>query len=258
MTKQLDWLKEHEKITGKKYGKTLPFYENKKQLENIEKFIPKKCKKICDLGCGSGIVGSYIKYKRPKTSLIFVDANKKQLSGIKERYSQKICVDLLKYSPKNKFDCVVSRLVNHYFEKKDQLKILKKVKNILNKKGTYFCIIPLAKNFDEQKGINKFFFKLERMITKDKAIKRHILTKKEIRKLSNKAGFKKTIIHKNSNIEHTMQQFYKKFKLNKKQIKEFNYFIKNLTKLERKRLHLKKKGNKFLISYPSYVVEMRK
>ena len=260
MNKQIIWLKAHEKITGKEYGKSLPFYENRKQLEFIESFIPKKCKTLCDLGCGSGIVGLFIKRKRPNIQVTFIDANPKQLEAIPPEKGEIIQKDLLKYKPNKKFDCVVSRLVNHYFEKKDQKRVIKKVYDLLSVNGVYICVTPLADKLEDQKAINEFFYKLEKMVVGEKAIQRYILRKDEIKDLCFEVGFKSVKIYQNSclKIKHFIDDFSKKFKLTAVQIRTLTRFLENLPSNIKSYFGLKKVNNRLKINYPLYLVIAKK
>ena len=158
MAKQIDWLKKHEITTGKNYGKNIPnFYYNKKYLNYILNFIPKKAIEICDLGCGSGIVGKHIKDNKKNVKLTFIDANPKQLKGITKDYGKIKEGNLLNLNINQKFDCIITRLVNHYFSKKQQSKVINKIYELLNDKGIYISALPLAKSQEDQKAINKMF-----------------------------------------------------------------------------------------------------
>lgn len=123
-------------------------------LQKICSFVPRNAAAICDLGCGYGTLGSYISKCRPSSEVTFVDVNPVALATI--RTGKVVCSDLFEYLPDFLFDCVVTRLVAHYFPFEKQIDFVKKVSALLRVNGTCVIIAPYITNVDDQEKAMDF------------------------------------------------------------------------------------------------------
>lgn len=108
-----------------------------KKIKYIEKFFNFKNKKVLESNCGSGILINYLKRKSSETT------------GLDDKFYQNYVKknghhffssmnDIIK--EKKKFDVILS--LSEFEHKYDPISFLKKIKKILNKKGSLIIRIP--------------------------------------------------------------------------------------------------------------------
>lgn len=226
---QISWTRAHEVTAGEDYGDSLDFYRDIKFLDYIFEQVPQGIDSLCDAGSGSGIVGIHIK-KRLKSlgriiDLTCVDVNPAQLEGIEAElektgltgeYMESHEVSFLDWITTKRFDCVVSRLLNHYFVKEQQQAVVNKAYELLNDGGVYVNAVPLIADGKIQSSIHGMFEILEGFIAGDNAIKRYFITIGEVPTVLQKAGFSSFEIFDNYadfRIRHTFADFQDKFAL---------------------------------------------
>lgn len=131
------------------------------EIKNILKYIPDKCNKIVDLGCGNGF--STIEFAKQKNSDFtgidyaenMIEQANKALKKNQRRLKGKvnfITGDILDLSflPADKFDAVITdRCLINLVSLSDQKKAIGQIEKILKKKGKYIMCE------DTQAGLNK-------------------------------------------------------------------------------------------------------
>ena len=183
------------------------------EFEELKKYM-KGGEKILDLGCGNGRLfelfsapsgrdlasgGKNIKYTGVDTSVEFI-------KKAKEKYGDYfVVVDAFNLPfPDNSFDSIWAIAFFHHIPSKHlRLKILKEIKRVLKKDGKiiatcwnfyqlHYLRILLKFTFRKLLGLNRLDFKDVLLSPKKLKIQRyyHAFTKKELKKLFQKAGFK--------------------------------------------------------------------
>jgi len=192
---------------------------------------------VCDLGSGQGFLGICASYRFSDLKVTFVDIDKNALDKIPSFIGERVCADILNYSPKKLFDATFSRAVLHCFNKEDNFKVIKKAIDITNPKGIVIFSLLFAFDYNQQRVINNFYNFLS-LVLKTPSIDRHILTLNELGLISN--SFKKNFsIYRssNNNIEFNHLNISKRFNLKKsesvqiesylqKEYKKFSHFFK--------------------------------
>ncbi|MBT3582265.1 methyltransferase domain-containing protein [Candidatus Woesearchaeota archaeon] len=210
------------------------FFKDQEHLLNyILNEIPSNVNNICEIGCGTGIVGRYIKHKLQNVNITFVDCNEPLLDAIPDEVGVKECVDLLQYNPKSDFDCVVSRLMTHYFPKGKHQEIFNKAYELLSDDGCYIDVSALEIDHDTQAVISEFWYK-EACWTADRKgesrsdmIRPYVLTVNEVMEFADKVGFNEFTIKRfnDYNLTHTIQDLVPRCKLTPPQVKELEEFL---------------------------------
>jgi ubiquinone/menaquinone biosynthesis C-methylase UbiE len=131
------------------------------EIKNILKYIPEKCDKIVDLGCGNGF--STIEFAKERNSDFtgidyaenMIGQAQKALQKNKRRLKGKINFMIgdildLSFLPANKFDAVITdRCLINLVSLSDQKKAIGQIEKILKKKGKYIMCE------DTQEGLNR-------------------------------------------------------------------------------------------------------
>lgn len=99
----------------------------KKSYERFAELFPKGCKKVLDIGCGTGLELDEIYKRYPDISVTGVDLCQRMLDKLAEKYINPpdvICIDYFKYNMgTEKWDTIISFESLHHFlpEKKKML-----------------------------------------------------------------------------------------------------------------------------------------
>lgn len=116
-------------------------YYECERVEMLE-FIPKDCRKILDVGCGSGKFGNYVKVNL-NAEVWGIEINEKQAENAKGLLDKVICGDLessLNELEDGYFDCIVFNDVLEHLSEPEE--VLKSTKAKLNEKGYIVASIP--------------------------------------------------------------------------------------------------------------------
>ena len=186
-----NWASLYNLDNPKSYSFIVRLQKTLNLLKDIEE------KKICDLGCGTGVLIPYILQKKGKYTGI--DFSKEMLNKIKSKYSTEISsgqINLLlsdfKDIDENKtYDVLIGLGFIEYFE--DPEKILNKLYKMIPESGSLILSFP---------NINSFDFTMIRMLTVLRFLAKRIFnlgslnpprkmwSKKNACKLLSKVGFK--------------------------------------------------------------------
>jgi trans-aconitate methyltransferase len=265
-SKQVKSVLIHDSNTGEEFHKSLDtgFFKDQEHLLNyILDEIPSNVANVCEIGCGTGIVGRYIKHQLQNVNLTFIDCNEPLLDAIPDEIGTKECVDLLQYTPDINFDCVVSRLMTHYFPKGDHQKILDKSYELLSEGGCYVDVSALEIDYDTQAVISEFWYK-ESCWTADResksrneVVRPQVLTVNEMMGFAEKAGFKDITIKRfnDYNINHTVQGLVPRFKFSPEQVEELENLLLNQPSNVIKNLNIKEVDDGVEITQPVYILK---
>lgn len=173
------------------------------EFEELKKYI-KDSEKILDLGCGNGRLFELFQDKNVK--YIGVDSSEKFIQKARGKYGDHFQVTDILSLPffNNYFDSIWSIAVFHHIPSNElHLEVLEELKRVLKKDGRIIMICWHLYQGEYLKLLLKFtlikFFKKSRLDYKDillspkkMKIQRyyHAFTKKELKKLFQKAGFR--------------------------------------------------------------------
>ncbi len=173
------------------------------ELEELKKHIKDK-EKILDLGCGNGRL--FELFKNKKVEYIGVDFSEKFIKKAREKYGNHFMVaDAFNLPlPDSFFDSIWAIAFFHHIPSKHlKLKILKEIKQTLKKNGKLvmtcwylyqpqYLKLLLKFFFRKLFGMSKLDFKDILLSSKKLKVQRyyHAFTKRELKKLFQKAGFK--------------------------------------------------------------------
>lgn len=173
------------------------------EFEELKKYI-KDGEKILDLGCGNGRL--FELFKNKNTEYTGVDFSEKFIDKARKKYGNYFQVADLSELPfsDNYFDSIWAIAVFHHIPSaKFRLKTLKEINRALKKNGRImmtcwnlwqpnYLKLLLKFTFRKLVGLSKLDFKDILLSPKKIKIQRyyHAFTKKELKKLFQKAGFK--------------------------------------------------------------------
>lgn len=186
-----NWDSLYDSSNPKSYSFIVRLQKTLNLLEDIEN------KKVCDLGCGTGVLIPFILKK--KGNYTGIDFSKEMLDSIKKKYPKETLnhtVNLLLNDFKNIdeskiYDVLVGLGFIEYFEEPQN--IINKLYKILSKDGTLILSFP---------NLNSFDFSMIRLLTIPRVIAKKIFkigkpnpprkmwSKKNAYKLFQEAGFK--------------------------------------------------------------------
>ena len=141
-----DWESLYNPLNPKSYPFIIRLQKTLNLLEDIDN------KKICDLGCGTGVLIPFILKKNGNYTGI--DFSKRMLDTIRSKYQKEINdkkVDLLLSDFKNldqtrKYDILIGLGFMEYFD--EPKKIVKKLYNIIPNEGRIILSFPNVNSFD--------------------------------------------------------------------------------------------------------------
>lgn len=121
----------------------------------MAEFVPDGCRKLLDLGCGTGLELEAIFRKIPDLSVTGVDLCEAMLCKLREKYEGKniklICDDYFTADFGKGFDCAVSFQTMHHFEKEKKTELYRKIYNALNDEGIYIECDYMVEADEEEK-----------------------------------------------------------------------------------------------------------
>jgi len=128
-TKRLDGYEEHMSIWEKSY-------------RLFAEALPPECRKILDLGCGTGLELDKIWQKNPDIDVTGVDLCQSMLDKLLEKHPDKplttVCQDYFQYDFGNeKWDAVISFESLHHFLPERKKSLYRKIYNSLKKGGVF-------------------------------------------------------------------------------------------------------------------------
>ena len=146
------------------FTKRIDIYENQ-MLENVEgckegyiklaELIPSSCKKLLDLGCGTGLELHEIFKKIPDLEVTGIDLTRAMLDKLKSKFPDKnINLILGNYFDvpfgENMFDIAISFQTMHHFTPEKKINLYKKIRKALKPGGMYIECDYVAKNQAEE------------------------------------------------------------------------------------------------------------
>ncbi len=128
-TKRLDGYEEHMSDLEKSY-------------QMFADILPLKCRKVLDLGCGTGLELDKIWQKNPDIEVTGVDLCQSMLNKLQEKHSDKplttICQDYFQYDFGNgKWDAVISFESLHHFLPERKIDLYRKIFHSLKDGGIF-------------------------------------------------------------------------------------------------------------------------
>lgn len=114
----------------------------KEGYKKMALLVPTECKKLLDLGCGTGLELDEIFRLNPRISVTGIDLTKAMLDKLREKHGDKalnlICGDYFEVPfGMDVFDCAVSFQTMHHFKKDKKLSLYKKLYEGLTDSGVY-------------------------------------------------------------------------------------------------------------------------
>ena len=113
----------------------------------MAEYVPADCRRLLDLGCGTGLELEAIFGKIPYVSVTGVDLCEAMLDKLKEKYEGRsislICGDYFTADFGGGFDCAVSFQTMHHFSKEKKNFLVKK---LCVKLSASFCYATLTAN----------------------------------------------------------------------------------------------------------------
>lgn len=121
----------------------------------LSQLIPKQCKNILDLGCGTGLELYEVFKLFPNVSVTGIDLTPAMLEKLEQKYLDKsvnlICGDYFKVDlGKEKYDCAISFQTMHHFPKDKKSLLYKKIFNAIKKDGLYIECDYMVTNVEEE------------------------------------------------------------------------------------------------------------
>lgn len=107
----------------------------------MAEYVPEDCRKLLDLGCGTGLELEEIFPKIPDVAVTGIDLCEAMLCKLKEKYEGRnislICGDYFTVDFGKGFDCAVSFQTMHHFSKEKKTELYRKIYDTLNDEGVY-------------------------------------------------------------------------------------------------------------------------
>ena len=156
------------------FAKRIDGYENQ-MLENVKgckegyiklaEIIPSGCKKLLDLGCGTGLELREIFKKIPNLEVTGIDLTKAMLDKLENNFPDRniklICGSYFDVPFGEKmFDCALSFQTMHHFSHESKVSLYKKIRKALKPNGIYIECDYVAKDQVEE---NFYFSELARL-----------------------------------------------------------------------------------------------
>lgn len=121
----------------------------------MAELVPKNCKRLLDLGCGTGLELEAIFRKIPDLSVTGIDLCEEMLSRLREKFEDKrinlICGDYFTSDFGSGFDCAVSFQTMHHFSHERKTALYKKVFDALTDDGIYIECDYMVEAEEEEK-----------------------------------------------------------------------------------------------------------
>lgn len=117
----------------------------KERIKIAASYIPKKTKRLLDIGTGVGLIEEYLGSQGKTYEIYGIDISQKSVNILKKKFKgdfRKGSVYSLPYG-KNSFDVVLALEVLEHISPSKILKVLGKVNEILKPGGVFICSVPL-------------------------------------------------------------------------------------------------------------------
>lgn len=107
----------------------------------MAEYVTENCRRLLDLGCGTGLELAEIFRKLPDVAVTGVDLCQAMLDKLREKYADKkislICGDYFTADFGKGFDCAVSFQTMHHFTKEKKTELYGKICDALTDEGVY-------------------------------------------------------------------------------------------------------------------------
>ena len=107
----------------------------------IAELVPSECRRLLDLGCGTGLELEKIFRKNPDLSVTGIDLCETMLDKLSEKYADKrinlICGDYFTVDFGSDYNCAISFQTMHHFSKEKKAELYKKIYHALTDEGAY-------------------------------------------------------------------------------------------------------------------------
>ena len=121
----------------------------------MAELVPKDCRRLLDLGCGTGLELEEIFRKLPDLSVTGIDLCEAMLSRLTEKLGDKnlrlICGDYFAEDFGSGYDCAVSFQTMHHFTRERKISLYKKLYNALYDEGIYIECDYMVPDENEEK-----------------------------------------------------------------------------------------------------------
>lgn len=120
----------------------------------IAEYVPDGCRKLLDLGCGTGLELEHIFRQYPAVSVTGIDLSEAMLAAFREKYADKnvslICGDYFTAELGKDFDCALSFQTMHHFSKEKKAELYRKISDALTDEGVYIECDYMVLTQDEE------------------------------------------------------------------------------------------------------------
>lgn len=167
-----NWLEEIEDVDLEEmdqfFSDRLSGYEEhmsvwKAAYQRFAKLLPAECKKLLDLGCGTGLELDEIWKENPDISVVGVDLCRSMLEKLMEKHHDKkletVCADYFQYDfGEEQWDAVISFESLHHFMPEEKKKLYKKIFVSLKDGGKFILGDYIACCDEEEELLRKVYF----------------------------------------------------------------------------------------------------
>ena len=121
----------------------------------MAEYVPEGCRKLLDLGCGTGLELEAIFGKIPDVAVTGIDLCEAMLCKLKEKNEGRsinlICGDYFTADFGGEFDCAVSFQTMHHFSKEKKTELYRKIYDALTDEGVYIeCDYMVVTDAEEE------------------------------------------------------------------------------------------------------------
>ena len=136
----------------------------KEGYSKMAEYVPGNCRKLLDLGCGTGLELEEIFRKQSSVSVTGIDLCEAMLGKFRGKYADKsinlICGDYFSVDFDKEYDCAVSFQTMHHFPKEKKAELYRKIFDALTDEGIYIECDYMVETEDEE---NHWFSENERI-----------------------------------------------------------------------------------------------
>lgn len=246
-------------VLGKNWNKTYKgYFSDPKVLDVFANVILKlnipknKVLNILYVCSGTGLLGEYVcsklQAKGYETKLTLLESSKDQLQQNKNKKTKKICIDLLEFKSKTKYDLIIMRSSLDYFSKlNSQVKALKIIKGLMKTNALFVNQCAAFPTIIERNLADKIY------ASNNKIGKRHFQSNEDISEIYGKSGFKNIKLIKNAPImKLTEKEHIERYKITKKEVIKIQNHIISLKSKNRPNIDKTKSGYRMNFNFPIY------